>query len=144
MSGDSALPIFMVGLLMLVASVTLANDVFETVSWWPTLLYIPALLFILVGQLWFVGAFLEQPEANPVGCGMFGFICLLPPGITLGNMWGTEYDLMQWSAAGLLFLALLFPLLSYWPDRWKRQPTEEQIEEVRRKMQAEKKRKLPG
>ena len=102
MSGDTAMPIFFLGLLLLIASVTLANQVFETVSWWPTLLYIPALICVLFGQLWFISAFAEQPEASGAALGMFVLICVLPPLITLGSVWSTEYDFMKWSAVALL------------------------------------------
>lgn len=144
MSGDSALPIFFLGLILLVTSVTLANNTFDTVSWWPTLLYVPAVLFVLVGQLWFLGAFAEQPEASPAALMMFVLICVLPPAITLGSMWGTEYDFMKWSSAVLLAPALLLPLLSLWPDRWTPQATEEDIEATREAIRKEAKRKLPG
>ena len=140
MSGDSALPIFFLGVLLLVTSVTLANNVFEAVSWWPTLLYVPGLICVLFGQLWFVGAFAEQPEASAAALMMFVLICVLPPLIVLGSMWGTEYDFMKWSSAVLLAPALLLPLLSLWPERSTRKPTEEEIEAIRR----EAKRKLPG
>ncbi len=140
MSGDTAMPVFLLGLLLLIGSVTLATQVFETVSWWPTLIYIPALIFVLFGQLWFIGAFAEQPEASPAALGMFVLICVLPPLITLGNVWGTEYDFMKWSAVALLAPPVLLILLSLWPDRWKRRYTEEEIAAMRKQT----KRKLPG
>lgn len=143
MSGDKAMPIFGLGLVLLTASVMLADKFFETVSWWPTLLYIPALIFLLVGQLWFIGAFAEEPEASPAAFFMFALICLLPPLITLRYAWGTEYDFMKWTAAALLaappMLLLLVIILSLWPERWKRR-SDEEVMEMHRKT----KRKLPG
>lgn len=140
MSGDKAMPVFFLGLLLLVVSVTLANRFSETVSWWPTLVYIPALIFVLFGQLWFLGAFAEQPEASGAAFLMFGLICVLPSLITLGNMWGTEYDFIKWSGVGLLVPPVLLLLLTLWPAKWTRQPTEEDYARAREQM----KKKLPG
>ena len=91
-----------------------------------------------------MGAFAEQPEASPSALMLFVLICVLPPAITLGSTWGTEYAFMKWSSAVLLAPTLLLPLLSLWPDRWTPQATEEDIEATREAIRKEAKRKLPG
>lgn len=107
MSGDRALAIFVVGAAVLVASLALVGGN-PSGSWIPTLVYMPGLMLVLVGQLWFLGAFAEAPEASPVAAVMFVVLCAPLVG-AVARTWGTPYGFIRWTALAVIVLeALLF------------------------------------
>ncbi len=119
MSGDRAFLLFVCGLMLLVVSLRLIERIPEPTSWWPTLLYIAALMLLLVGQIWFLGAVAEDPGFEWAKLLMFAIMVLLPLGVATRVAWPTDYDLVRWSAAVLLVLetVVFFLTLFDWPSR---------------------------
>jgi hypothetical protein len=102
--GDSSFVVLLLGILLLMVTLVLAKQYLPPDSWWPTLLFLPALLLLLPGQLWLLGAFTESGKFEWAALVMFGLFCALPWAIAARATWSTEYDLIRWTAVVLVAL----------------------------------------
>jgi hypothetical protein len=96
--------LLLIGILALMATLGLANQVFPADSWWPTALYVPSILLVLVGQLWLLGALGESTTFEWGAVAMFALFCFAPLAVTAASTWSSEHDFIRWSALVLLVL----------------------------------------
>jgi hypothetical protein len=109
---------FFLGFAGLTVLLYLTQNYFPADSWLPTLLYLPALLLVLFGQMLVLTILMEDSSAGFtwLKLGMFGFVSVLPLMATYSIASTTGYDFMRWSAAILLaieFALFLFSIVSF-------------------------------
>ena len=147
-------PLFIVGLAIVVLSASFANWTLEgdrALSSVPTVLCLVGFLLVLIGQLWFLGAFVEQPEVSLAGAFMITLFGFAPATAVLTQTWGTPYRVMTWIALvdlGLVGLAFVFPVVValvelMLPKGYKERRDAKWEAEAREKREKWKKR-LPG
>mgnify|MGYP003329160435 FL=1 len=154
MNQTPAPPLFIVGLTIVVFAAAYANWTLEgdrALSLVPTVLCLFGVTLVLFGQLWFLGAFVEQPEASLAGAFMIALFGFAPATAVLIQTWGTPYRVMTWAAMTdlvLVGLAFVFPVVvalveMLLPKAYRERRDARWEEEARAEREAGKKR-LPG
>jgi hypothetical protein len=116
--------LFLVAIASYFASWTLENG---AISVWPTAWFVLGFVFVLGGQAWFIGEFMEQPEGGLFALLAIAWYGVVPGLVVLSQTWGTEYDVMKWAGVvdislvlGIVLLTLVSPLLvRFVPEKWK-------------------------
>jgi hypothetical protein len=113
---------FFLGFAALTVLLYLTQNYFPAESWLPTLLYVPALLLVLFGQMLVLTILMEDSSAgfSWLKLGMFAFVSVLPLTTTFSIASSTGYDFMKWSAVVLLAIEsalFLFSVVSFSPAR---------------------------